>query len=566
MTISVSPRLPDHRQYVEQGKSYDFHTIAIHQLAEGSTIIMMEYETPSGERIPLFGVRPFPFQEDGGLTPTVRCFVRGFRPNGIADLVQDKSWLMQLLYAGKAGTTASFTPVAFGTDENSHKTYCVMSDAYGVNVHRYYPKADEELVVGQQVVLQIKAVKEQFLELTRPATKAAPVSPTALTPGKFGSENAKTEFKTSIVYSAKTSSIDPDVQLGEITKEIAAFLNAEGGTLYVGVCNDGSLKGIADDFAHLNEGESDEYNGTYAATADGYELKLRNAVKKILGQTANALIAIEILEDGGVPYCKIDVQPSKEPIYWNGVRIFQRAGNQKQMLRDGAITTFIKLRTADQIKQYISTGPKFGTIVPAAAKFAVPQQPQATAGVPEVWQHFTWYSNGEFSFQKEAATGEDVVRQVMIPKGFEKERLVFCYANGCVNSIEPAKVRAGKTTRRRYKLGYSDKAELLAVFPAHNYDLLAIMSADAAGHTYLKCHPFTDFSVNDSMRAQGASVIPTGGKSGSVARYAKLDIADKNIIPNLMFTKTQTTQTIGVDVNDVRYADEIRCLLGKMGA
>lgn len=562
--IDVSKPIPDHREYVEEGKSYDFRTIAIHQLSSGVSLIMMEYVTPAGEHVPLFGVRPFAFQEEGGLTPTVRCLVKGFRPNGIAELVQDKVWLMNLLYKGKVGMTASFTAVSFRTDAKTNKAYCQMRDAYGVNTHRYYPKPTEDLAVGQQIELEIVKVAAQYLELKRPTAALPPVAAESV--GQFGSENSKTEFKTSIVFSAKSKGLDPDLQIAEIAKEIAAFLNAEGGTLYIGVDDHGTLKGIADDMPHLNEGEDDEFNGTYKPTPDGYELKLRNAVKRILGATANSLVKIEVLQDGGLAYCKVDVQPSKEPVYWHGLRIYQRAGCQKQMLQGAEITTFIKLRTADLIKSYISTGPKFGTIVPGTLSLASGKAaPSASAAKTEPWLHFTWYKDGEFSFQKNPVAGEDVVRQVMIPKGYEQERLVFCYANGCVNMVVPQKVRSKKNAHKRYKLAYSDKAELLAVFPAHGYDLLAVASVNAAGEEFVKCHPMTDFAINDSMKAQGSSAIPTGGKDGSVVQYAKLDIVEKNVVPNLLFKKNQTTQSIGINVNDVRYADEIRHLLSLIG-
>ena len=562
---NVSKTIPDHRRYVEVGKSYDFQTIAIRQISSGMNIVMMEYVTPDGEVVPLFGVKPFAFQEEGGLTPVIRCYVQGFRPNGIALLVQDREWLLNLLYRDAVGTVASFTITKVSFDSKTQAMYYELRDVFGVSSHRFYPgRGAVSLAVGQQIELGIKALNGKFIELASPdELSAGSRSSQPPVVGRFGGEDSRTEFKSSIVFSAATDGgIDPDYQLGVIAKGIAAFLNAEGGTLYIGVDDSGTLKGVADDMPHLNEGTYDEYNGSYKPTPDGYELKVRNAVKRMLGNTANGLLSVKMLQEEGLIYCKVDVQPSPEPIYWGGVYLYQRAGNQKQQLKGSEITTFVKLRMADQIREYMSTGPSFGTIVPSDRQIApATATTVSSGGETVVWNHFTWYENGEFSIQKEAVAGDGVKLQVSIPKGCENERLVFCYANGCVNMVVPAKIRANKTVRKRYKLPYCSKSELLAVFPARSYDLLAIASRNSAGREFVKCHPLTDIGVTGSMSAQGASVIPTNGKQGDVIKFVKLDIAEKNVIPNLVFQRNQTTASIGVDINDVRHAEEIKYLL-----
>lgn len=57
--ISVSERLPDHSKYVEIGKTYDFNSVCIRQVSSGINLIQMEYITPEGDVIPLFGVKPY---------------------------------------------------------------------------------------------------------------------------------------------------------------------------------------------------------------------------------------------------------------------------------------------------------------------------------------------------------------------------------------------------------------------------------------------------------------------------------------------------------------------------
>jgi hypothetical protein len=244
--------------------------------------------------------------------------------------------------------------------------------------------------------------------------------------------------------------------------------------------------------------------------------------------------------------------------------LYQRAGNQKQRLKGSEITSFIKLRLADQIKEYISKGPVLGTIVHSAREIAPLNPISPVSESNEVWYHFTWYNNGEFSFQKESIENDEVKLQIMIPKGCESERLVFCYANGRVNMVVPSRIRAGRNVRKRYKLGFNNKSKLLAAFPARNYDLVAVLSENSIGQQFVKVHHLTDFTPTESMTAMGSNIIPTNNSQGSVVKFVKLDVGERNVIPNLVFQRAQTTTSIGVDINDVRYVEEVRHLLCRM--
>jgi len=58
--------------------------------------------------------------------------------------------------------------------------------------------------------------------------------------------------------------------------------------LYLGVNDSGSISGINDDFKYLNSSETDTY--TYSENIDGFELKIRNTVKQIMGGISNSHI------------------------------------------------------------------------------------------------------------------------------------------------------------------------------------------------------------------------------------------------------------------------------------
>ena len=92
-------------------------------------------------------------------------------------------------------------------------------------------------------------------------------------------EDQKTEFKTSIF-------VDPETQrpgfrqMMTIAETLAAFMNAEGGHLYVGISDNKDVRGIEDDLSvlanqanavalHSPRGNDEAY--TYGGTTDKYE-------------------------------------------------------------------------------------------------------------------------------------------------------------------------------------------------------------------------------------------------------------------------------------------------------
>lgn len=66
----------------------------------------------------------------------------------------------------------------------------------------------------------------------------------------FGEEDDQTEFKSSVVYFANSEGkyiADIEAQTNVILKEICAFLNTKGGTLYIGVNDYGYAQGLGTD-------------------------------------------------------------------------------------------------------------------------------------------------------------------------------------------------------------------------------------------------------------------------------------------------------------------------------
>ncbi len=139
-------------------------------------------------------------------------------------------------------------------------------------------------------------------------------------------ETDRVEFKSSAYYSYK-----PDVPERVITesvvKTVAGFLNAVGGTLAIGIADDGEILGIEPDLEMKN------------LDADRYVNSLTSAIERSLGPLASTMarIRLQVVED--VQVALVHVSPSPEPIYAKvskGPRTFFVRVNNATRTLDGA--------------------------------------------------------------------------------------------------------------------------------------------------------------------------------------------------------------------------------------
>jgi len=114
------------------------------------------------------------------------------------------------------------------------------------------------------------------------------------------------EYKSTFRTHADTGELFKPLQTASL-KTIAAFLNSrEGGTLLIGVSDDGLVFGLETDYATLRkEGKDDR---------DLFRLHLGQAVINAVGLAATANVTHEIFEVGGKDFCRVHVKPSSFPV------------------------------------------------------------------------------------------------------------------------------------------------------------------------------------------------------------------------------------------------------------
>jgi type I restriction enzyme R subunit len=90
-------------------------------------------------------------------------------------------------------------------------------------------------------------------------------------------------------------------------KTVAAFLNSrEGGTLLIGVSDDGTVHGLASDYASLHrDGKGDR---------DVFQLHLADVVTASMGAAAAANISTQMHSIDGQDLCRVHVRPSGFPV------------------------------------------------------------------------------------------------------------------------------------------------------------------------------------------------------------------------------------------------------------
>lgn len=156
----------------------------------------------------------------------------------------------------------------------------------------------------------------------------------------FGAENKTTEFKTSLIFPPNNHMrANAEVQSLEIMKELCALLNADGGTLYLGVNDFGMGVGIENDLADKLFGFSE----------DKYDLFFHHKVCNHLGRDVDAYIDGKFETYGGKRIYVVSVKPYyTTPVKVQGV-IYERHGSSKLPFTDPAdIRLFTERRAAER--------------------------------------------------------------------------------------------------------------------------------------------------------------------------------------------------------------------------
>jgi uncharacterized membrane protein YeaQ/YmgE (transglycosylase-associated protein family) len=116
-------------------------------------------------------------------------------------------------------------------------------------------------------------------------------------------ESEHLEFKSSARYNHHTKERDPNLEL-VIARTVAAFANTGGGTLLIGVADDGQPVGLANDLKLQKGGDLDRY-----------ELWLHDLLARCLGRATLRHVRVGFAPVADVEVCRVTVQPADRPVF-----------------------------------------------------------------------------------------------------------------------------------------------------------------------------------------------------------------------------------------------------------
>ncbi|MDO8367444.1 MAG: putative DNA binding domain-containing protein [Saprospiraceae bacterium] len=112
-------------------------------------------------------------------------------------------------------------------------------------------------------------------------------------------ENEQVEFKSTLRKNLKTNAKDPAIELA-VLKTVAAFLNNKGGTLLVGIQDNGDILGV----------EPDEF-----ANPDKYLLHFSHLLENRMGTFVSQYIHYDLVKLGESFILRVDCDPSSKPVF-----------------------------------------------------------------------------------------------------------------------------------------------------------------------------------------------------------------------------------------------------------
>ena len=254
----------------------------------------------------------------------------------------------------KYALAQELTNRAFLTQVANRGKAAAQAADYLAEVKQKFPKALELQCIPEDPELWKIENYEQFLEerrkmlaknlngfLNKITATEETVAPVSLEDLIAEGESDELEFKSTLRWDVKEGRINKKLE-EVIMKTVAAFANSQGGTLLIGVGDDGEVIGLEPDYHSLG-----------GVDRDKFELHLRNLLNQQFGTgfvTSRVVVKFHEVEEKEV--CQIETAAAKEPVILtvkdkNGQpteKFYARSGNSSQEIPLSEMNAYIKER------------------------------------------------------------------------------------------------------------------------------------------------------------------------------------------------------------------------------
>ena len=136
-------------------------------------------------------------------------------------------------------------------------------------------------------------------------------------------ESQFVEFKASLMWDYRQQRANKGLY-DPVMKNVVGFMNTSGGTLLIGVSDDGEVLGLEPDYSVMKKGDS-----------DGFENVFNMAFSSMVGVELRHFLQISFPTISGKEICAVTVHPSDRPAYLlnkGTEKFYIRAGNGSQAL------------------------------------------------------------------------------------------------------------------------------------------------------------------------------------------------------------------------------------------
>ena len=566
----------------EVGKQYEMKVVDIRKDSAGHDFIALHDDDPNKE----YRVYNILKCQLDSLPDTMYVIVKSIDVFGKIKFAQDIARLNKEHY--HEGKLYAFDVIDVKEDHNTNVTYYELEDDFAT--HRLYFNGEQKYQKGDSCILEVAGINEKGnLKLKEVKHTSDERIEKAVEEAKDDTkdklsklweslpvldvedEGQKLELKTSIAFPPGEGKANIGKQLYTILKELTAFMNTEGGTLYIGI-HDKTKKviGIEGDFQFLNSDEEDEYNGSYKEDKDGYELKIRNTMDRLCPSLANSLTTISFESLEGHVFCKIEVKPARRPIFLSGTQLYVRQGNRNKILKGDEITFFITERMNIAIQNIIDTegltnreslsADELRTIIRELLneRRAIPMNLPKPKDLGEIDYWLVWYNDSTWKKTRNKEEGNDVYIQVPVYKNLNASLVAFCYETR-VNTVKLNDFKKGANMNKiQTKNWWSRTGEKpKQIFVAEPTDYVAGYSIDSNGIEYVKLHAISDYTPSATPGAQGGTFVPDNAR---VETYALLGAEHRRRIEHLIVPKAKRSVEVGTPLSSPTLKEEIEYL------
>ncbi len=144
-------------------------------------------------------------------------------------------------------------------------------------------------------------------------------------------ESSELEFKSTFQWDLKQKQQNKNLR-DMVIKTVAAYLNSDGGTLLIGVDDNGDILGIEKDLRFVRGNSLDQF-----------ELLLTRVLTDKIGTEFSPFIRVSFEQIAGKTICVVEVKSSPKPCYVDGQKFYIRTGNATRELPMAKAMEYIRL-------------------------------------------------------------------------------------------------------------------------------------------------------------------------------------------------------------------------------